>query len=47
MMLITSVDAWNEKKKQFSKRQITLALDGLSKKGWISHFALTQYCSLC
>ena len=44
--VITSVYAWNEKKKQFSKRQITLALDVLSKKGWINHFELHQYGAL-
>ena len=44
--VITSVYAWYEKK-QFSKRQITLALDVLSKKGWINHFELHQYGALC
>jgi len=44
--VITSVYAWNEKKKQFSKRQIMLAFDVLSKKGWINHFALHQYSAL-
>ena len=44
--VIHYVYAWNEKKKQFSKRQITLALDVLSKKGWINHFALHQYGAL-
>ena len=27
--------AWNDRKKQFSKRQIALAVDVLSRKGWI------------
>jgi hypothetical protein len=27
--------AWNERKKQFSPRQIELALDVLSSRGWI------------
>ena len=33
--VITSVYAWNEKKRQFFTRQIRLALDVLKKKGWI------------
>jgi hypothetical protein len=33
--VITSVYAWNEKKRQFSSRQIRLALDVMKKKGWI------------
>jgi len=27
--------AWNERKRQFSKRQIALAADVLSSKGWM------------
>ncbi|MEI6638779.1 MAG: hypothetical protein WCL46_03620 [Chlorobium sp.] len=37
--VIASVYAWNEKKRQFSKRQIILAVDVLSKKGWLEHFS--------
>ncbi len=33
--LITQTHAWNERKKQFSARQIALAADILSRKGWI------------
>jgi len=29
--------AWNERKKQFSRRQIALAVDVLSRKGWIEN----------
>ena len=32
--------AWNERKKQFSRRQIKIAFDVLSKKGWIEHLDL-------
>ncbi len=37
--VITSVYAWNEKKRQFSSRQIRLAIDVLTKKGWLEHFS--------
>ncbi len=30
--------AWNDRKKQFSRRQIELAIDVLSRKGWIDNF---------
>jgi O-acetyl-ADP-ribose deacetylase (regulator of RNase III) len=33
--VMASFYAWNERKKQFSPRQIALALDTLSRKGWI------------
>lgn len=33
--LIDSVYAWNERKKMFSKRQINIALETLSKKHWL------------
>ena len=29
--------AWNERKRQFSRRQIKIAFDVLSQKGWIEH----------
>lgn len=35
--LVTHTYAWNERKKQFSRRQIKLAFDVLSDKGWIEH----------
>lgn len=34
--VIAHTYAWNERKKQFSPRQITLAVDVLSRKGWIN-----------
>ena len=33
--ITTRVYAWNERKKQFSPRQIALAFDALEKKGWL------------
>jgi len=33
--VVTQTYAWNDRKKQFSPRQISLALDVLSQKGWI------------
>ena len=35
--LVTHTYAWNERKRQFSRRQIKLAFDVLSEKGWIEH----------
>ena len=29
--------AWDDRKRQFSKRQIGIAFDVLTKKGWINH----------
>ena len=37
--VIAGVYAWNEKKRQFSSRQIILAIDVLTKKGWLEHFS--------
>jgi O-acetyl-ADP-ribose deacetylase (regulator of RNase III) len=34
--LVAGVYAWGERKKQFSPQQILLALDVLTKKGWVS-----------
>ena len=34
--VITKVHQWNERKKQFSPRQIELAYDILSEKGWFA-----------
>jgi len=34
--LVTSVYAWGERKKRFSPQQIRLALDVLTRKGWLS-----------
>jgi hypothetical protein len=31
------VYAWNDRKRQFTPRQIRLAAEVLSKKGWIEH----------
>ena len=35
--LVTHTYAWNERKRQFSRRQIKLAFEVLSEKGWIEH----------
>lgn len=34
---VIKVHAWNERKKRFSQRQITIAYEHLSQKGWIPH----------
>ncbi len=36
--IVTNVYAWNNRKKQFTRRQIELAVDILSRKGWIDNF---------
>jgi O-acetyl-ADP-ribose deacetylase (regulator of RNase III) len=33
--IVTRTYAWSDRKKQYSRRQITLAVDVLSRKGWI------------
>ena len=35
--VVTHTYAWNERKRQFSRRQIKIAFDVLSEKGWIEH----------
>ena len=35
--IVNHTYAWNERKKQFSRRQIKLAFDILLEKGWIEH----------
>lgn len=35
--LVTHTYAWNERKRQFSRRQIKIAYEVLSEKGWIEH----------
>ena len=35
--IVNRTYAWNERKKQFSRRQIKIAFDILSEKGWIEH----------
>lgn len=35
--VVQNVHAWNEHKKRFSPRQITLAVDVLSRKGWVNY----------
>jgi O-acetyl-ADP-ribose deacetylase (regulator of RNase III) len=35
--VVASVYAWNDRKKQFSKRQIALAVNVLSRQGWIEN----------
>jgi len=36
--VIARTYAWNDRKKQFSRRQIELAMDVLSGKGWVDNF---------
>ena len=38
----TNVYSWNDRKKQFSQRQIELAIDVLSSKGWIENFNVSN-----
>lgn len=40
--VIAGTYAWDERKRQFSEDQIRLALDVLTKKGWLSGFATTS-----
>lgn len=40
--IVTMTYAWNERKKQFSRRQIALAADVLSRKGWIGSLNTTD-----
>ena len=35
--VVARVYAWNDRKKQFSRRQIALAVNALSRKGWIDN----------
>lgn len=35
--IVNHTYAWSERKKQFSQRQIKIAFDVLSEKGWIEH----------
>ncbi len=35
--MVNHTSAWNERKRQFSRRQIEIAFDILSEKGWIEH----------
>ena len=35
--IVNHTYAWSERKKQFSRRQIKIAFDVLSEKGWIEH----------
>ena len=35
--VVTNVYAWNDRKKQFARRQIELSVDILSRKGWIDN----------
>ncbi len=39
--LVASTYAWNDRKKRFSPRQIRLAADVLTEKGWIDHVDVT------
>jgi hypothetical protein len=41
--LVTRVYAWNERKRQFTRRQIGIAADVLAAKGWASPLAKHSY----
>jgi hypothetical protein len=34
--VVTQVYGWNERKKQFTPRQIRLGFDALASKGWLA-----------
>jgi len=36
--VISRTYAWNDRKRQFTLRQIALAVDVLSRKGWVKKF---------
>lgn len=38
--VIAQTYAWDERKKQFSRRQIAVAVDSLSRKGWITKLSI-------
>ena len=38
--VVEKVYAWNERKKQFTRRQIELAIDVLSRKGWVDNLTM-------
>ena len=40
--LVTHTYAWNERKRQFSRRQIKIAFEVLSEKGWIEHAGMPE-----
>ncbi len=40
--VISHIYAWNDHKKQFTQRQIALAVDVLSDKGWVKRFELQK-----
>jgi hypothetical protein len=40
--LVPQVYAWSVRKKQFSRRQIELAVDVLSRKGWIENLSVSD-----
>jgi hypothetical protein len=37
--VVTRTYAWNDRKRQFTPRQIGIAADVLTKKGWVSPLA--------
>ena len=39
--IVARTYAWNDRKKQYSKRQIALAVDVLSRKGWIGELGVS------
>ncbi len=40
--VIANVYAWNDRKKQFTRRQIELSLEILTRKGWIDNFNVSS-----
>ena len=40
--LVERTYAWKDRKKQFSRRQIALAVDVLSRKGWIENLGISE-----
>jgi O-acetyl-ADP-ribose deacetylase (regulator of RNase III) len=40
--IVAQTHAWNERKKQFSPRQIQLAVDALNSQGWLSNTCATS-----
>lgn len=40
--VVRKIYAWKNRKKQFSRRQIELAIDVLSRKGWLNNFNISD-----
>jgi len=41
--LVTRIYAWNSRKEQFSPRQIKLAVDVLTKRGWVDPGVMAEH----